>query len=351
MTTPLLSIGLIFRDDIRCIERCLKALQPLRDAVPCELVMADTGSVDGSREIAERYADILIDFPWIDDFAAARNAVMDRCAGKWFLSVDTDEYLRDNIFELKKFLENDSGQEDFAIVMIRNHAVYEMDDDYTDFMALRMVRMSTGSRFVGAIHESLTAAKKEQRIRAFPRIIFDHDGYVGMGTTKAGKAKRERNLKLLRRRIAEEPKSLAIHLETLDCAVDEPDFPELVRNAVQVVKEKPDGWERAGATILRNAIFAADVKELPERDEWIKLAEDWFPNSLYTRVDVQFAKLAIALRDKKYEECIRWGESYLKALADYHAGVNIAELMYGVLSQAGPVQGAAGKDFSGQRLL
>ncbi len=35
----ILSIGIIFKNDIRCIERCLKALQPLRDAVPCELVM------------------------------------------------------------------------------------------------------------------------------------------------------------------------------------------------------------------------------------------------------------------------------------------------------------------------
>ena len=74
---PLLSIGIIFRNDIRCIEHCLKNLQPLRDAIPSELIMADTGSEDGSREIAEKYADILIDFPWINDFSAARNAVMD----------------------------------------------------------------------------------------------------------------------------------------------------------------------------------------------------------------------------------------------------------------------------------
>ena len=97
---PVLSIGIIFRDDIRSIERCLTALQPLREAVPCQLVMADTGSVDGSRAVAERYADILFDFPWVNDFSAARNAVMDRCSGEWYLSVDTDEYLDENITEL-----------------------------------------------------------------------------------------------------------------------------------------------------------------------------------------------------------------------------------------------------------
>ena len=97
MPTPLISIGIIFKNDIRCIERCLKALQPLRDAVPAELVIADTGSTDGSREVAEKYADILIDFPWIDDFAAARNSVLKRCSGKWFMFVDTDEYLDEDV--------------------------------------------------------------------------------------------------------------------------------------------------------------------------------------------------------------------------------------------------------------
>ena len=37
---PVLSIGIIFKNEIRCLERCVKSLQPLRDAVPCELVMA-----------------------------------------------------------------------------------------------------------------------------------------------------------------------------------------------------------------------------------------------------------------------------------------------------------------------
>ena len=90
MSKPVLSIGIIFKNEIRCLERCLKSLQPLREAVPCELVMADTGSDDGSREIAEKYADILFDFPWINDFSAARNAVMDRSTGAWFLTLDAD---------------------------------------------------------------------------------------------------------------------------------------------------------------------------------------------------------------------------------------------------------------------
>ena len=159
MPTPLISIGIIFRNDIRCIERCLKALQPLRDVVPAELVMADTGSTDGSREIAEKFADILVDFPWIDDFAAARNAVLDRCSGKWFFFVDTDEYLDGDVSELTAFLRAGKKRSEMgATVVVRNYSNYEMEGDYSDFAAARIVRMVPGVHFEGAIHENITFA-------------------------------------------------------------------------------------------------------------------------------------------------------------------------------------------------
>ena len=60
-----ISVAMIFKNEIRCLERCLKSLQPLRERFSMELVMADTGSDDGSRNLAEQYADILFDFPWI----------------------------------------------------------------------------------------------------------------------------------------------------------------------------------------------------------------------------------------------------------------------------------------------
>ncbi|MEI3348088.1 MAG: glycosyltransferase [Dysosmobacter sp.] len=79
MSKPLLSIGMIIKNEMRCLERCLKSLEPLRAQISCQLVIADTGSTDGSRALAERYADILVDYPLEpQDFAAARNAVLER---------------------------------------------------------------------------------------------------------------------------------------------------------------------------------------------------------------------------------------------------------------------------------
>ena len=119
MPKPVLTIGMIVKNEIRCLERCLKALQPLRDALPCELIIADTGSDDGTREIAEKYADLVFDFPWINDFSAARNSVMDRASGEWYISVDADEYLDEDCSELVEYLKNPNMyRNDFCGVVI-----------------------------------------------------------------------------------------------------------------------------------------------------------------------------------------------------------------------------------------
>ena len=38
-----------------------------------EIIIVDTGSKDHTKEIAAKYTEKIYDFPWVDDFAAARN--------------------------------------------------------------------------------------------------------------------------------------------------------------------------------------------------------------------------------------------------------------------------------------
>lgn len=198
MARPQLSIGIIFKNEIRCLERCLKSFQALREAVPCEIVMADTGSTDGSYEIAAKYADILFNFPWVNDFAAARNAVMDRCSGKWFLTVDADEWLDEDISELVSFLRsNRKRDEKIGTVIIRNYLTDRLSaGEQSDFVAIRLIRMSSGMRYKGIIHEKLPVSLSVDPAIRFTHTILQHDGYIGLNSER-GRAKRERNLALL----------------------------------------------------------------------------------------------------------------------------------------------------------
>jgi len=336
-----MSIGIIFKNDIRCIERCLKALQPLREAVPCELVMADTGSTDGSREIAEKYADILIDFPWIDDFAAARNAVMDRCSGMWHFTIDTDEYLDGDVSELTEFLrDSDKHQEPLAMVIVRNYTTYDMDGDYSDFSAGRILRMSTGVRYEGAVHEHLNYGGE---VVACPLLhtVLHHDGYVEIHNGgEKGLEKTRRNLKMIKKALEKSPDSLLLRMQLIEAGSKStvPDYEEQLRQAVCMVREKRPGWERLGPPILRYAVYAAENQGMPEWDEWLQMAEEWFPDSMFTRLDVEYAAFAHEWNEgKDREHALRRGERYLKALEDYRNGVDPLAQTHSTLHMASPI--------------
>lgn len=342
MSTPLLTIGMIFRNDIRCIERCLKALRPLRDAVPSELIMADTGSDDGSREIAERYADILFDFPWIDDFAAARNAVMDRASGRWFLTVDTDEYLDPDITELVRFLRGaNKSNVEMLTLTVRNYDNFEMTGSYKDFAAGRLLRMSTGMRYEGNIHERWEPKPGHLvKLQALKKTVFHHDGYVGLHKEQ-GREKLERNLRLIEKKLEQDPESLMTWLQLIESSASRPEVEDHLRRAMEMVEGKILGWDKLGAPIFRYAVNVAKDRKLPEFDAWVQRARELFPKSLYTRLDIEYVACLDSWERKDRAGCIESGERYLAALAEYRAGrFDRTEEMYSTLLQTPPVREA-----------
>ena len=321
MARPQLSIGIIFRNEARCLERCLKSFQALKAAVPCEIVMADTGSTDGSYEIAAKYADILFDFPWINDFSAARNAVMDRCSGKWYLSVDADEWLSEDISELVDFLRSlKKRPERIGSVVVRNYHTENMDVKFSnDLMAIRIVRMSSRLRYVGTIHEYIPVAADQEPTIRFTKTILHHDGYVNWGG-KRGQEKRKRNIELLRKEAERVPNDVRTLVHFTDSGHDEADFLDRVYQMVQAVKDKGPSWAAYGAPALRQAVLTANERNLPELQEWITMALEWFPRSFFVCLDIAYAIANRAWKEANYVECLRWCCTYRDAIADFRAG-------------------------------
>ncbi|MDE7172641.1 MAG: glycosyltransferase [Oscillospiraceae bacterium] len=319
MKKPLLSIGIIFKNEIRCLERCLKSLQPLRDALPCEVVMADTGATDGSRDVAERYADIVFDFPWINDFAAARNAVMERCSGEWYMTIDCDEWVDPNIEGFVAFLTTDK-QFDFASVIIRNYSTPQLDEEggYSDFLAVRLLRMSTGVRYEGTIHEHWPYAG-DLRTMMIRNALFHHDGYAYQDPAKQ-KEKQERNMKLLREQLKQDPDNLIILTQCIESGDGLPEQEDYLRRAMAGVDEKWSQWELFGPVIYRYAVRYAIVKNLPELEEWLQAAEDKFSKSIFVRVEIAYYAFGAYWNKDDYAKSIYWGEKYLQGVEDYHAG-------------------------------
>lgn len=319
---PLLSIGIIFKNEIRCLERCLKSLENLRKAIPCELVMADTGSDDGSRAVAEKYADVLFDFPWIDDFSAARNAVMDRCSGEWHLSIDADEWLDEDVSQLVGFLKRKTRPELVGGLTVRNYFTADDDSLHSEFLGLRLAYMPAGLRYVGAIHEYLESMDG-QKVYIYPiSTILHHDGYVMLNDgSEAGREKLRRNMRLLKKELEADPENLRILVQCVESSG--PDYQAqlpYIRDGVRLVQERHEGWIKNGANLMRYAVCAAHKLGLPELPEWLALAEELFPKSIYTMVDIQFDMAEHAWCDMDCPAIISRGQRYLKGVREYRAG-------------------------------
>ncbi len=323
--SPVLSIGLIVKDEIRTIERCLRALSPLRKAIACELVIADTGSSDGTREIAAEYADILFDFEWINDFSAARNAVIDRCSGTWCLMVDADEILDENIEDLYTFLKGDS-QRKFEIVniIVRNYNSREMkENDCTDFEALRLFRLNRGFRYKGSIHEAIPLSKENVSGR-LPSVILHHDGYAQrtQEEKKHHKEKCDRNQQLLEQKLADGGENDPIlYVQLIESTHDMKSRKHYCELGYRYLQSKKDKTLNTAEKTLTCRIIAC----------WFLWQEERvFPllQSVLSQIDTHFLYLCdisfFASRyyegKKEYEKALFYCRQYEKAIQMYDMG-------------------------------
>ena len=95
-----ISLCMIVRDEEETIARCLETVEKIVD----EIIVVDTGSVDRTKEIVEKYTSNIYDFQWIDDFAAAKKFFFSKATQEYILWLDADDVLLEDAQEALKLL-------------------------------------------------------------------------------------------------------------------------------------------------------------------------------------------------------------------------------------------------------
>lgn len=86
----MISLGMIVRDAEATLEQCLESVAPHVD----EIVIGLGGeSTDRTEEIARKFTDKVFPIEWTNDFSEARNLVLDKVSGDYFLWLDSDDEL------------------------------------------------------------------------------------------------------------------------------------------------------------------------------------------------------------------------------------------------------------------
>lgn len=86
------TLCMIVRDESSNLRACLEPVRDLFD----EIVVVDTGSVDDTRSIAMELGARVVEFPWCDDFSAARNVSLEHATGDYIFWLDADDRIDTN---------------------------------------------------------------------------------------------------------------------------------------------------------------------------------------------------------------------------------------------------------------
>ncbi|MBC2870168.1 glycosyltransferase family 2 protein [Bittarella massiliensis] len=146
------SLCMIVRDEEDVLGRCLDSVAGVAD----EVVVVDTGSRDRTRQIALEKGARVYDFPWCDDFAAARNFALEKGRMEYLFWLDADDVLlpadREALIALKGELDKSVD-----MVMLRYNTAFDRAGRPTfSFYRERLWRRDRGFRFEGAVHEAVT---------------------------------------------------------------------------------------------------------------------------------------------------------------------------------------------------
>ena len=191
-----LSLVLIAKNEAAFLARCLDSAK----GVASELIVVDTGSTDDTSDIAQSCGARVLNFPWCDDFSAARNEGLKAARGRWILVLDADEYLPEaSIAALHTVIH---GPADCAYHLLNKSS----SDGGKTGMVGKIVRLFPNRpeiRFEWPVHEQVVTSLNRAGIPIHDTSIeIIHTGY---SSPEINAAKQERNLRILEKITASDP--------------------------------------------------------------------------------------------------------------------------------------------------
>lgn len=150
-----LSLCIIVKNEEAVLARCLESI---KDAVD-EIIIADTGSTDKTKDIARKYTDLVYDFKWINDFSAARNFSFSKAHCDFIMWLDADDVItyenRLKLIDLKNNLNNED------VVMLKYNTAFDENANPTfSYYRERIIRRSTPHIWKGRVHEAIECTGK-----------------------------------------------------------------------------------------------------------------------------------------------------------------------------------------------
>ncbi len=183
---------MIVRNEESNIANCIHNLKRVVD----EVIVVDTGSEDGTIQIAKDLGAFVYEQKWENDFSKARNAALDQAKGDWIIFLDADEYFsEDSLPKVRSIIEQTHSKQSVNGILC---GLVNIDTDNQkaigSYDILRIFRNGKKYRFINRIHEEIRyGGKALQCENKRDELMIIHTGYSSSKSDK----KIRRNLELL----------------------------------------------------------------------------------------------------------------------------------------------------------
>lgn len=211
MNAPTLSLCLIVRNEAALLPRFIASTAGLWN----QFVAVDTGSTDGSQALLAAAGAEVVEIPWPDDFAKARNVALEHARSDWILVLDADEFPGPGFAaELRRLLADPT-----VGAATINIASLQPNGGRRSSHLLRLFPRDPALRYRYRIHEDIAAPVLQRLARTGQRLgqlqtPVEHVGYTP--GQLAGKDKQARDERLLRLAIADDPADLYARFKLLE---------------------------------------------------------------------------------------------------------------------------------------
>ncbi len=190
----MISVCMIVKNEIAVLERCINSVRDKMGSIVNEYVVVDTGSNDGTRELAQKLNCNVYDFEWCDDFSKARNFNLSKATNDWVFVIDADEYVVSDIntSKLKNLLNREYMQYLF-MVNVQNFG----DSGFIEGSG-EVCRLFNRKKYQykNIIHEQLYNISNKEMKKISTTIILNHTGYTEEAKKSKNKTEVYKNMLL-----------------------------------------------------------------------------------------------------------------------------------------------------------
>lgn len=282
---------MIVKNEASILRDCLESLKDIMD----EIIIVDTGSIDGTKKLAESYTPYVYDYEWHDDFAAARNFAFSKATGDYIYSADADEILdKENRTKLKALKRVLLPEVEIVQMIYVTEQINHPTENFARDMRPKLFKRLREFTWIEPIHETINTSP----------VVYDSDIEI-IHRPQGSHSSRDFSVfeKVIKEKSFLSDRLLGMYLRELYKAGTEKDL----ENARQFLEKSLTEKRQKHNELLSRQIIAVLMKIYRQMDEPVGMLKV----SLSSEATVPSAEMCMELgyffmKKEDYEEAAQW---------------------------------------------